>query len=373
MIEPRERRRRDGTPYLVYRVRFWDADGQGRNRTFDTLADAETFEAKLKLMKRAGELHKLDAGRETLASFVDEWWETYAAVNLASSTLTRYAEVWNKHMLNRLGGIRLRDLSPRVITGFRVDLERDGVGEATVRKALTMLQGILSRAVEWERISANPAAAVRKPPSRREREIVALPPKRIEALRGHLLDDGRLTDATLVSVLAYGGLRPWSEAVCLTWSTVRERTIRVYAPKTRRQRSVKMLAALQQDLLEWRLACGRPSPSTLVFPRPSGRAWTPEDVRNWRRRIWKPALDACGLPESLVPYDLRHSFASLLLHENRLSVVEIANQLGHAATMTVDTYGHVLDELDDERGDTADEVIRRARGRNRTTRDALGG
>jgi site-specific recombinase XerD len=46
------------------------------------------------------------------------------------------------------------------------------------------------------------------------------------------------------------------------------------------------------------------------------------------------------------PYDLRHSFASLLLHEGR-SVIYVARQLGHDARLTLSTYGHVIDEFDD--------------------------
>jgi integrase len=36
------------------------------------------------------------------------------------------------------------------------------------------------------------------------------------------------------------------------------------------------------------------------------------------------------------PYDLRHSFASLLLHEGR-SVIYVARQLGHDARLTLST------------------------------------
>jgi integrase len=48
------------------------------------------------------------------------------------------------------------------------------------------------------------------------------------------------------------------------------------------------------------------------------------------------------------PYDLRHSFASLLRHEGR-SVIYVARQLGHDArlTLTLTRYGHVIDELED--------------------------
>jgi integrase len=44
------------------------------------------------------------------------------------------------------------------------------------------------------------------------------------------------------------------------------------------------------------------------------------------------------------PYDLRHSFASLLLHEGR-SPIYVARQLGHGADLTLKVYGHVIDEL----------------------------
>jgi integrase len=40
------------------------------------------------------------------------------------------------------------------------------------------------------------------------------------------------------------------------------------------------------------------------------------------------------------PHDLRHAFASLLIREQRTSIVELAEQLGHAPTMTLNTYTH---------------------------------
>jgi hypothetical protein len=43
------------------------------------------------------------------------------------------------------------------------------------------------------------------------------------------------------------------------------------------------------------------------------------------------------------PYDLRHSFVSLLIAQGA-SVVEVAAQAGHAPTMTLDTYAHLFDE-----------------------------
>jgi hypothetical protein len=54
-------------------------------------------------------------------------------------------------------------------------------------------------------------------------------------------------------------------------------------------------------------------------------------------------VNAAGLDHAR-PYDLRHSFASLLLHEGQ-HVVAVARALGHDARLTLTRYGHVLDEL----------------------------
>jgi hypothetical protein len=65
------------------------------------------------------------------------------------------------------------------------------------------------------------------------------------------------------------------------------------------------------------------------------------------------------------PYDLRHSFASLLLHEGR-SVIYVARQLGHGAELTMRTYGHVIEELEDRPQLPAEDAIREAREAQRT-------
>jgi len=70
-------------------------------------------------------------------------------------------------------------------------------------------------------------------------------------------------------------------------------------------------------------------------------------------------LQAAGVERGR-PYDLRHSFASLLLHEGR-NVIYVARQLGHGAELTTRTYGHVIDELEDAPQLPAEEAIRQAR------------
>jgi integrase len=202
----------------------WLERARERSRSFDRFADARAFDAQVRTLKRTHGLEALDAGNETLAEFVGEWWELYAKPNLAPATRALYARMWNNHAHARLGERKLRELSPVMLVRFRAELERSGVGPEAARKTLSMLQGILQRAVEWERIPANPARAVQKPSAAPKRAVRPLTPGRVEALRRTLLGERRYRDATLISVLAYAGLRP-QEALALEWRHVRDRTL----------------------------------------------------------------------------------------------------------------------------------------------------
>jgi integrase len=131
--------------------------------------------------------------------------------------------------------------------------------------------------------------------------------------------------------------------------------------KTRQHRTVRLLAPLAADLRSWRMAAGRPDDSQLVFPGKDGQPWTQAAYQSWRRCAFHRARQAAGLAHAR-PYDLRHSFASLLLHEGR-SVIYVARQLGHDARLTLTRYGHVMDELEDTPRIEAEVAIADARRR----------
>jgi integrase len=165
-------------------------------------------------------------------------------------------------------------------------------------------------------------------------------------------------------VLAYAGVRP-SEALALRFGDVGERTLlveRSLGPdgslkrtKTGQIRSVRLLAPLREDLVARR---EDKSATELVFPTRRGDGWDEDYWRNWRDRVYSPAAEGVGLIGSR-PYDLRHSAASLWLHEGR-TIIEVATWMGHSGQMALSTYLHVMSDLGDERI-SAEEAIRRAR------------
>jgi hypothetical protein len=164
----------------------------------------------------------------------------------------------------------------------------------------------------------------------------------IERMRTLLLAKERLADATIVSVLAYAGLRP-AELQRLQWGHLGKREIRVRPPEADEgaldlapERLVRLMEALADDLATWRRAQGAPGEAELVFPGPGGDRWSEEEWGAWEREVFEPAASACGL-EEVPPVKLNDTFCSLLIYEG-LSPEEVGRQTGYPAEMMLDTF-----------------------------------
>lgn len=357
----------------------WREAGRQRSRSFDRRRDAVNFEAKVRGARQRGE-PVLASSVTTLSELVAEWVPRKAR-NLEPRTAEWYGYLFDTHVEPYLGGHRLTDLRPSTLMDWQEGRLAEGAGATAIRRSAMLVSQLLDYAMQRELVRDNPARVLERPRQGSTREVRPLSPDQVEAVRSDLLARDRLGDAVLVSTLAYTGLRP-GEALGLEWGHVRGRTVLVEqrnvngelvpTTKTKRSRPVDLLGPVAVDLAEWKLAMrphrARRGPD-LVFPRPRGGPWNlPTDLNNWRRRAWRDALFNVGLPYGR-PYDLRHSYASLLIHSG-LSVVEVAAQLGHSPTMTLRTYGHLFAEAP-ERGVDAADLIRLAREKRTEQEEAL--
>jgi integrase len=334
----------------VYKVWYRDEAGKGRSRTFTLQRDARAFEADVRLRKRRGHLDDIEAGRVTFEQFAELWWRNQAD-GLAAKTRETYRWLLDRYLLPELGALALFRIRPQRVEEVASRWAGSSVGPETRRKALALLQTILQRAVVHGAVPTNPVSFVKKPSQKRRRLVRPIHPQQVEAMRKWLVERGRAADATLLSVLAYAGLRP-GEALALTWADIGDGVIFVSKAaslgeqrptKTFESRVVAAVGPLEDDLRWHREDAGETAAEELIFPAASGKLWNENAYRNWRRRWFKPAAEAAGLVDAR-PYDLRHSYASLRLAEG-WNPVEVAEQLGHAPTMTLDTYGHVISEL----------------------------
>lgn len=358
----------DLRPSGLYRVRVSGFP----SKSFSRLEDAEDHRRSLTVAKQTGRMDQVGSDLITLSELATEHF-TAEGDSLSQRTLEGYNQQWRAnvkthHIANY--PIRMLAAQPKLIEDFRDDLKAHKVGDASIRKTLAVIQTVLERGVRHGRIPYNPAKAVTKPSGKRKRVVKAQAPEQVEAIRRQLKNG----DAVLVSVLAYSGMRP-EEALALTWGDVQTRTLvideatepdgTVKATKTERNRTAPLMAPLRDDLAAYRAASNNPKDSALIFPRADGAAWRKTDYANWRRRRWKPAVEKSKVDIERV-YDLRHSAASLWLHEG-VAPVRVASWMGHSLATLSSTYAHIIDNLDPDDRRAAVDIIKAARQDKRRT------
>jgi integrase len=342
----------------------WREAGQRRGRTFDRKSDAAAFLAYQRRQSQLGLSAVPDD--QPLREFVETYWRLHAVPNLSPATREVYGRIWALHILPRVGDTGVRELTPKRVRRFRAELEHAQLGKATIVKAMTILQSILTFAVAEELVEYNAVAAVPKPRYVRAREPHIFLPVDIERLRAQLA----ARDATLVSVLAYSGARPEEVVRRLRWQDVGERAIRYDDTKRHRIRYTPILTPLAADLAAWYDTSGKPPRSSPVFPAHDGDFWGDDDWRNWRRRVWQgktvltPSEPESELylghaPDGTRPRDLRSSFVTLRVYEG-VPLTQISREAGTSVRMIEQHYAGVIANWDGKRR-RADRQITTAR------------
>ena len=207
-----------------YRVRWWEGE-RHRSRSFHRLAGehgARAFYQKVRGAQEAG-ARIVDAGSVelTLAVFVAEVWAPRARRRLAPKTWTRDRIVYNKHILEQLGGHSIAQLDAEDLVAWQDALEVAGTGAPTIIKAMTILSSVFREAARRSRMTGvkiNPVALLDKPSGKRRRRPRVWGPVVVECVRYQLLvhsrriGEGRQLaarrDALLVSFMEMTGCRP---------------------------------------------------------------------------------------------------------------------------------------------------------------------
>lgn len=364
-----------GTWEVKYRV-----DGKQRSKSFKSEALAQRFNAEVAQAKDEGRPAPEPRRKvPTLAEFVEEW--LTGRVRLAESTLDKYSEQLERHVLPELGALSLTELRPRRLYEWQQARLAAGAGPAVLGKAQGLLRQILDAAVlPHEYLEVNPVLALKRP-EYVKREHRWLAAAEVEALRRWYLDRDDLRSATLISILGFVGIRP-QDALALEWPHLDGDRLTVIqkvsdgrivpGSKTGEhwRRRVYVPAPVRDDLAEWRTAgSGR----GLIFPRADGQPWRKHDWDNWRSKYTRPggrrhgtgsrplarcfklATEDVGLGATLAPYALRHTAATLYAAAG-WTAAEIGQQLGHSPEVSQRIYQHVLDTKPGERRSIEDYI-----------------
>jgi integrase len=324
-----------------YVFRFRDHRGRVRQRSAPTLAEARAAKAALTTDVRRGEYRELRT--ITLADYAATWAATYAGRTgrgIRPNTLADYRRDLERHVLPRLGRMRLAEIEPRDVKLLTRELAESGLGPSTVRNVIAPLRALLQTAVEEGVIRANPALGLRLPgPARGVPKH--LEPEELERLYAETPGEWRL----FVRLLAYTGCRI-GEFVELRWRdldleagrlSVSRRRYRggVAAPKSAYGvRTLPLPRSLVVELARHRLASAHSGDEAPLFPTFTGTPLLPENVA---RRVFKPAVERAGVGWASF-HTLRHTCGTLLARKG-LRAEEIQAWLGHhAASFTQDSY-----------------------------------
>ncbi len=351
-----------------YRCKYRDANGTQHSRSFDLKKDADAFDLESRRAKQRGGLGP-SAGNCTFEQFVETWARLHVQPNLAKKTQQMYATAYDCHIGPYIGRVKLRDFNVLGAVEFQASLATR-TKPAMAQKAMTVLSGILTKAVQWGYLEINPVRQIAKPKAKPKRAPVALSPSQVEQICDWFRKHHRPHEAVMVALMAYSGLRP-GEARALTWADIGQSTIHVWkaissdevaSTKTGATRSVMLLPPLRSDLRAMRMLRGRPDDSEYVFPGKAGDPMIDEEWKRWRSRWFTRATRELQIPTSR-PYDLRHSFASLLLQGGTPST-QVAEQMGHSVQVLHDNYAHVIGDFRGCGFIDPETAINQARGRD---------
>jgi integrase len=348
--------------------------GPRRRLFFDTKKSAEKHLAETSAKALRGEY--IDCAKvPTFKAAADLWFGS--KIDRRASHVADLRARLDKHILPRVGAIRLDRITVGSVEKMRDDLRANGYAPRTINTIIRIVGAVFHAAIRRGEVVSNPVDKV-------ERAFMASRELRPGDDGGASVDeavspDGILSPVeirsmitaanpglyrTLFATAALTGARSgelfalrWSDielpkegVACLyirrtvSWARLKGEPIRArfYPPKTKAGvRKIPIPPELVAALRVWKMRC----PATaddLVFPASNGRPIRRSNAL--RYGLWA-ALRRAGL-RRVNMHSLRHSFASALIMGGA-AVTEVQSLLGHASpAITLRIYSHWFKTVD---------------------------
>jgi integrase len=351
MASIRKRIRDNGAETWV--VDYYDQHGKRHLKTFDTKKAAIDWRVQTQAEVRDG-IHTPERDSVTVAEAAVTWLRRCETEGLERSTVQHYRIHVDKHIVPRIGRLKLAKLSAPMIEEFRDRLVKDH-SKPYARKILVSLKSILKEAFRRGLVSQN--VAISATIVKRDRDTHDLQggrdfPSTEEVNQIINGASGRWRPLLITAI--FTGMRS-SELRGLTWEAVDFAARKIHvrqradvwnvmgAPKSKRgRRAIPMSPMVFNTLREWKLACPRGSLG-IVFPNKSGNV---ESHANIVSRGFQPLQAALGMVADGKPkyglHALRHFFASWMFAQGH-QPENVQLWLGHSSlNVTLEVYRHLI-------------------------------
>lgn len=367
--------KRDGRWYVYFRHR-----GERASQKFETEEEARAVAQAVRHAITLGQFdiaalkqRREPAPEPSKAPTLAEYFETtfkpiYLESAVASSTGATYTNVFKNHITPALGPLHLDKITHNDMEEFVSNLVKKQLARATIQTIIKDLCTLMNHARKRKVVTDNPASGLSQLYSQAKAKHEVIEPLTREEVPLFLTavrdrKESRQHYAIFMTAI-HTGLRQGELAGLQTGDVdfhgkylVVQRAIdrihhKIVPTKTKRIRRVDLsdeLAAVLkihvQEQREYWLKHPRKNPDgTLItapplwlFPNEQG-GWP--DMRNLAERHFYRCLEKAGLHHRR-PYDLRHTFASLLLTAGA-PIAYVSEQMGHQnIQLTVKLYGHL--------------------------------
>lgn len=365
-------------PYLLkssgaqrYRAHYREPSGRPREKSgFTTKRDANAFITRVEGSKLDGAYIDPKRGRTTVAELGTRWAKVKAG-QIKPSGWRSYESAYRIHVMPRWGGLPLSAVERLDIEEWIAELG-EKLGADSIGRCHGVLHGILKTAVENRMLAFNPASGVPLPTAD-ELEPVFLTEYQLEDFITEVGEGARSREdaAVIVTVLGYCGLR-WGELAALTPESILGNRIHVRqnaaqvgskmvlgTPKQGKKRMVPIphrVEALLAPVVNVTKA------GTPLFPAEGGGHSKSPGVNTWFSRAVERRQEADPTFPDLSPHKLRHTAVSLAIRTGA-SIKAIQAIAGHKdANMTLNRYGHLMDDELDVVADALDEMAQKVTG-----------
>lgn len=387
-------RTRNGKSEICVVIPFRDSEtGKRRQiwRSAQSITEAKRIRDELLQQIRKGGTKKFES-RISLNEYLDKWLASVAPT-VREVTYEDYEAQLRRYVRPTIGNLRVTEVEPAHIQSIVKSMQERGLEARTIQYMHRVISMALKAAVKqpWNLLPFNPASYV-KLPQKKKKERVWLTDETIELFLESLEKEkhGLMFEFALISAM-----RP-EEYLALKWSDI---DFTQYAATVNRtlyvRRGIKKKREFEPDEPSWRFEETKTESSRRLVPLPRylaskllehkrkqnehrlkmGNKWqdynlvftskigTPLNSANVQFQYYKPLLKRIGL-ERMRLYDLRHSFASLLLkvRENKPAVPlkVVSEMLGHSDPYTTARlYHHVDESMKRQASDTMEAIVRK--------------